>query len=337
MTTSEVLLRVRDLAVDYRVPGGAPLRAVDGVSFTVRRGETLGLVGESGCGKSSTARAVMMLRRPTGGRIEFDGQDLARLPARQLRRLRPQLQMIFQDPASSLNPRRTVAAIVAEGLAAHRHPRPWTRLVDDALSAVGLDPEAVGHRRPTELSGGQCQRVALARALVLAPALVVCDEPVSALDVSVQAQILNLLEDTRRRHRLSLLFIAHDLAVVKQVSDRVGVMYLGRICELAPAEQLYRQPRHPYTRALLDAVPLLEPVPPSGAIAAPGSIAVPGTVPTPGTASTPGEPPSPLRPPSGCRFRTRCDRARDRCAEETPPLHPVTEDHQVACHYPLPG
>ncbi|MCK9922406.1 ABC transporter ATP-binding protein [Frankia sp. AgPm24] len=319
MTGSDVLLRVRDLVVDHRAPGGTTLRAVDGISFTIRRGETLGLVGESGCGKSSTAQAVLMLRRPTGGRVEFDGQDLARLSPRPLRRLRPRLQLVFQDAASSLNPRRTAAAIVAEGLAAHRFPRPWDRLVDDALSSVGLDPRTIGHRRPGELSGGQCQRVALARALVLSPALVVCDEPVSALDVSVQAQILNLLEDVRRQHGLSLLFIAHDLAVVRQISDRVGVMYRGRLCELAPAERLYRRPRHPYTRTLLDAVPRLD--------GGPGPAAQAGRADPGGSGSSP-------RPPRGCRFRSRCPQAQDRCAEVVPLLRPVAADHQVACHFP---
>ncbi|ABW12862.1 oligopeptide/dipeptide ABC transporter, ATPase subunit [Parafrankia sp. EAN1pec] len=316
MTEPDVLLRVRDLVVEYRAPGRGTVQAVSGVSFSVRRGETLGLVGESGCGKSSTARAVMMLRRPTAGHVEFDGQELTALSARRLRGVRPHLQMIFQDPASSLSPRRTVGEIVADGLAVHRFPRPWDRLVEEALSAVGLDPAAVARRRPSELSGGQCQRVALARALVLSPSLLVCDEPVSALDVSVQAQILNLLEDTRRDRRLSLLFIAHDLAVVRQVSDRVGVMYLGRICELAPADDLYARPRHPYTRMLLEAVPSLD------------GAAEETDVPEP------GELPSPLRPPSGCRFRTRCPRARPRCAAEQPALRMVVPDHQVACHYP---
>ncbi|OAA19786.1 peptide/nickel transport system ATP-binding protein [Frankia sp. EI5c] len=346
MSEPDVLLRVRDLVVEYRAAGRGTLRAVSGVSFSVHRGETLGLVGESGCGKSSTARAVMMLRRPTAGQVEFDGQDLTALSGRQLRKVRPHLQMIFQDPASSLSPRRTVADLVADGLAVHRHPRPWTARVEETLSAVGLDPSAVAHRRPHELSGGQCQRVALARALVLAPALLVCDEPVSALDVSVQAQILNLLADTKLRHRLSLLFIAHDLAVVKQVSDRVGVMYLGTICELAPAEELYAQPRHPYTRLLLDAVPSVDDVPagrgaPAGG-RAPASPAA-GGMPTAGghsgeraggAVTEPPELPSPLRPPSGCRFRTRCPQARPRCAEEEPAPRPVAPGHQVACHYP---
>ncbi|MCM3924321.1 ATP-binding cassette domain-containing protein, partial [Frankia sp. AiPs1] len=281
MTGEDRLLQVRDLVVEYPGPRGSTVRAVRGVSFSIRRGETLGLVGESGCGKSSTARAVMMLRRPTAGQVEFDGHDLARLPGRELRRVRPRLQMIFQDPASSLNPRRTVADLVAEGLAVHRLPGSPQRQVADALTAVGLDPATIGPRRPFELSGGQCQRVALARVLVLRPELVVCDEPVSALDVSVQAQILNLLADTRRLRRLSLLFIAHDLAVVRQVSDRVGVMYLGRICEIAPVEKLYAQPRHPYTQALLAAVPSLDGAPPSSA------------APPPPGAPAAEEPPSP--------------------------------------------
>jgi peptide/nickel transport system ATP-binding protein len=315
----DVLLRVEDLVVEYDVSRRRQrktVHAVSGLSFDVRRGETLGLVGESGCGKSTTGRAIMMLTRPTSGQIVLEGQDLAQLSPKSLRSTRSHLQMIFQDPFSSLNARRKVRDIVAEGLSITKAPKPWDGRVDEALLAVGLDPEVVRDRRPRELSGGQCQRIAIARALLLDPTLVVCDEPVSALDVSIQAQILNLLEDMKRRYNLTLLFIAHDLAVVKNASDRVAVMYLGKLCEIAPSETLYRDPEHPYTQALLSAIPNPDSTVPEDPMRISGDL------------------PSPLSPPSGCRFRTRCPRAQERCELEEPEVRRVGEDHFVACHFP---
>lgn len=316
--SDDTLLRVEHLVVEYGA-AGRKVHAVSDVSFEVRRGETLGLVGESGCGKSTTARAAMMLIRPTSGTVHFDGQELNRLSGRELRRVRRRLQIIFQDPISSLNARRRVRDIVAEGLSITGAPKPWQPKVDAALASVGLDPDVVGERRPGQLSGGQCQRVAIARALVLDPALIVCDEPVSALDVSVQAQIMNLLEDMKERYGLSLVFIAHDLAVVKNISDRVAVMFLGKMCEIGPADELYSNPQHPYTQALLDAVPDPDP----DAVERPLRLH--------------GDLPSPTDPPSGCRFRTRCPRATDRCADEGPGMRPVGPDHWVACHFPGPA
>jgi peptide/nickel transport system ATP-binding protein len=316
------LLRVRDLSVEFRVPDGRTVHAVSGISFNIRQGETLGLVGESGCGKSSAARALMQLPPPTGGEVWFQGVDLAAQSGAALRRMRPHLQMIFQDPIASLNPRRKVADIVAAPLRVNRRlpeaeigPR-----VAAMLEAVGLDPGLALDRRPHEFSGGQCQRISIARAVILEPALLICDEPVSSLDVSVQAQILNLLREMKARMGLTMLFISHDLAVVKNVSDRVAVMYLGRICELAPSETLYRAPAHPYTAALLSAIPLPDP-----------------TQPLKPVQLTASDLPSPMDPPSGCRFRTRCPRAEPRCAAEVPLPREIAPDHQVACHFPLPG
>jgi peptide/nickel transport system ATP-binding protein len=319
---SDVLLRVEDLVVEFRAEGGK-VKAVSGISLDLLPGETLGLVGESGCGKSTTGRAVMQLPRPTSGTVRFDGIELTALKGNALRETRPQLQMIFQDPISSLNPRRKVGDIVAEGLeiwnigdAASR-----TAKVDEVLGAVGLDPDTARHRRPHEFSGGQCQRISIARAVITDPKLIICDEPVSALDVSVQAQILNLLEEMKERYNLTMLFIAHDLAVVKNVSDRVAVMYLGKLCEVGAPDLLYAQPAHPYTAALLASIPVPDP----------GS-------PPDETQVLSGEIPSNLNPPSGCRFRTRCPRAQERCAEEEPQIRNVGPDQYVACHFPLtPG
>jgi peptide/nickel transport system ATP-binding protein len=313
----DVVLGVDDLVVEYKAGAGKQVHAVSGVSLDVLRGETLGLVGESGCGKSSIARAIMMLTRPTSGRIQFDGRDLTKIPSGELRRTRRRLQMIFQNPTSSLNARRTIRNIVAEGLSINRIPKPWDDRIDEALLAVGLDPSVVNNRHPRELSGGQCQRVAIARALVLDPDVVVCDEPVSALDVSIQAQIINLLEAMKERYSLTLVFIAHDLVVVKNVSDRVGVMYLGKLCEIAPSDELYTHPRHPYTQALLSAIPEPDPFVEERPMLATGDL------------------PSPLTPPSGCRFRTRCPRAQERCAQEEPTIKAVGDDHYVACHFPI--
>jgi peptide/nickel transport system ATP-binding protein len=319
---TDALLRVEDLVVEFRARGGT-VHAVSGISLDILAGETLGLVGESGCGKSTTGRAVMQLPRPTSGSVRFDGVELTELKGAALRRRRPQLQMIFQDPISSLNPRRRVGDIVAEGLdiwdvgdAESRRAK-----VDETLDAVGLDPATARSRRPHEFSGGQCQRISIARAVVTDPKLIICDEPVSALDVSVQAQILNLLEDMKQSYGLTLIFIAHDLAVVKNISDRVAVMYLGKLCEVGAPDVLYAQPAHPYTAALLAAIPVPDPGTP------PDDARVLG-----------GEIPSNLNPPSGCRFRTRCPKAQDRCAEEEPVIRDVGPDQYVACHFPLaPG
>ena len=312
------LLRVENLVAEYRT-GGHIVHAVSDVSFDVERGETLGLVGESGCGKSTLSRAVLQLSRPTAGRVLFEGVDLVEQSGAALRRLRRRLQIVFQDPIASLNPRRRVRDIVAEPLIIHRLGDRAAReaKVRDVLSAVGLDPDLVVQRRPHEFSGGQCQRISIARTLVLEPDLVICDEPVSALDVSIRAQIINLLEEMKARYGLTLIFIAHDLAVVKAVSDRVAVMYLGRLCEIGSTERVFRHPAHPYTRVLLDAIPVPDPEAP-----------VPETVPI-------GEPPSPITPPSGCRFRTRCPKAEQRCANEMPELRELARGQFAACHFPL--
>ena len=298
------------------------VHAVDDVSFELRRGETLGLVGESGCGKSTTGKAIMQMPRPTSGTVAFEGEALTSLKGEALRQTRPTMQMIFQDPISSLNPRRKVGDIIGEPL------RVWGRgdaderekKVREVLEAVGIDPDAAMPRRPHQFSGGQCQRISIARALMLDPRVIICDEPVSALDVSVQAQILNLLEDMKARYGLTLIFIAHDLAVVKNVSDRVAVMYLGKVCEVGPPDTLYEEPAHHYTAALLSAIPV--PDPEAERLDA-GGIG--------------GELPSPLDPPSGCRFRTRCPEAQERCAAEEPLMREVGVNHFVACHFPRIG
>ena len=312
----DALLRVEDLVVEHRSPQGV-VKAVSGVSFDVRRGETLGIVGESGCGKSSVARAVMQLPSPNSGQVTLGDEPLVGLPERRLRRTRARMQMIFQDPISSLNPLRRVETIVAEGLALWDPKGDHAVVVDGLLEAVGLDPVTDRKRRPHQFSGGQCQRICIARALALQPDVVICDEPVSALDVSVQAQIVNLLAEMKQRYGLTLLFIAHDLAVVKQVSDRVIVMYLGKTCEVAGSDRLFEAPAHPYTAALIEAIPNPDPRAPIG------------------EAALAGEVPSPVDPPSGCRFRTRCPRATERCAAEEPTMRAVGEGHFVACHHPL--
>jgi peptide/nickel transport system ATP-binding protein len=316
------LLRVEDLVVEFPAGPRHKVYAVSGISLDVREGETLGLVGESGCGKSTTGKAIMQLPRPTAGSVVFDTQDLTQLKGDNLRKTRPSLQMIFQDPISSLNPRRTVGDIIAEPMKVWKTGDDKQRdaKVREVLEAVGIDPDAAAGRRPHQFSGGQCQRISIARALMLDPKVIICDEPVSALDVSVQAQILNLLEDMKARYGLTLIFIAHDLAVVKNVSDRVAVMYLGKLCEYAGPDDLYDNPAHHYTKALLASIP--EPDP-SKSQAEQGGIA--------------GEIPSPMAPPSGCRFRTRCPMAQERCAEEEPTMREVAPNHFVACHYPLFG
>ncbi|TKW79444.1 MAG: ATP-binding cassette domain-containing protein [Bradyrhizobium icense] len=312
------LLKVENLVVEYSV-GGKTVHAVSDVNLDIARGETLGLVGESGCGKSTLGRAVLQLRRPQSGKVLFDGNDLTAMRGEALRKMRRRVQLIFQDPIASLNPRRRIGDIVAEPLiiAGVKDPQKRHQMVSDVLAAVGLDPALVMGRLPHEFSGGQCQRICIARALVLNPEFIVCDEPVSALDVSIRAQILNLLEEMKTRYGLTLLFIAHDLAVVKVVSDRVAVMYLGRLCEVGPSEQLFAKPAHPYTALLIEAIPVPDPdMRPAEAIAV-------------------GEPPSPIAPPSGCRFRTRCPRADARCATEVPELRMVAAGQYAACHYPL--
>ena len=316
--SGEPLLAVDDLVVEYPV-GKKIVHAVSGVSLQIARGETLGLVGESGCVNSTLGRAVLQLRRPTAGRVLFDGHDLTMMRGDALRMMRRRVQLIFQDPIASLNPRRKIGDIVAEPLviAGVKDPEKRKQLVDEVLSAVGLDPTLVVGRLPHEFSGGQCQRICIARALILNPEFIVCDEPVSALDVSIRAQILNLLEEMKVRFGLTLLFIAHDLAVVKAVSDRVAVMYLGRLCEVGPSEQLFARPAHPYTALLIEAIPVPDP-----------DVRPTETVPV-------GEPPSPIAPPSGCRFRTRCPRADQRCSDEVPELRAVAPGQFVACHHPL--
>jgi peptide/nickel transport system ATP-binding protein len=316
--TGDPLLKVEHLVVEYAV-GGNIVHAVSDVSLEVARGETLGLVGESGCGKSTLGRAVLQLCQAVSGRVLFDGQDLTAMHGDTLRKMRQRVQLIFQDPVASLNPRRRIGDIIAEPLviAGVKDPKKCQELVHEVLSAVGLDPPLVIGRLPHEFSGGQCQRICIARALVLNPEFIVCDEPVSALDVSIRAQILNLLEEMKARYGLTLLFIAHDLAVVKAVSDRVAVMYLGRLCEVGPSEQLFTKPAHPYTALLIEAIPMPDP-----------DVRPAETVPV-------GEPPSPISPPSGCRFRTRCPRADQRCSDEMPELRAVAPGQFVACHHPL--
>jgi len=320
---SEAVLSVRDLRVHFTLRGerwfGPPhvLRAVDGVSFDLPRGETLGVVGESGCGKSTVARAVLGLVPVTAGAVRFAGEDLARLPPARLREQRRHLQIIFQDPLASLDPRMTVGQIITEPVRAFL-PRMAkeerrARLLD-MMRHVGLLPEHI-NRYPHEFSGGQAQRIGIARALILRPDVVICDEPVSALDVSIKAQIVNLLADLQAEFGVSLLFIAHDLASVRHVSHRILVLYLGKVMELAPWDEIYRAPRHPYTQALIQAIPPADPRRARTRPARPLS----------------GEPPSPITPPSGCVFRTRCAHAVERCAQEVPLLRQVGAS-LVACH-----
>jgi peptide/nickel transport system ATP-binding protein len=318
ISSSDPLLKVDNLVVEYPV-GSRTVHAVSGVSLEIARGETLGLVGESGCGKSTLGRAVLQLRKPVSGQVLFDGHDLTAMQGDTLRKMRQRVQLIFQDPIASLNPRRRIGDIIAEPLVISgvKDPQKRKQLVCDALTAVGLDPELVIARLPHEFSGGQCQRICIARALVLNPDFIICDEPVSALDVSIRAQILNLLEEMKGRYGLTLLFIAHDLAVVKAVSDRVAVMYLGRLCEVGPSEQLFARPAHPYTALLIEAIPMPDP-----------DVRPAESVPV-------GEPPSPIAPPSGCRFRTRCPRADQQCVTEMPELRRLAPGQFAACHHPL--
>ncbi len=314
-------LTVENLVVEFPVTGGV-VHAVSDLSIDVLPGETLGILGESGCGKSSAGRALMQLPAPTSGRVLLGDAELTALKKNDMRRARAKMQMIMQDPVSALNPRRKVKDLVAEGLEVWGFEgKDRAKFVDDLLSSVGLDPAVVRDRRPHELSGGQCQRVCIARSLALDPDVLICDEPVSSLDVSVQAQVLNLLEETRERYDLSMIFIAHDVAVVKNISDRVMVMYLGKTCEVIPSDDMQNKALHPYTRLLLASVPS----------AADAQARAAGEA----TAEAPVkdvELPSPLNPPSGCRFRTRCPLATEQCAAEEPVLREMRPGQFVACH-----
>jgi peptide/nickel transport system ATP-binding protein len=329
--STENLLEVSGLEKHFPITKGllkrriGAVHAVDGIDLTVRAGETLGLVGESGCGKSTAGRLFTRILEPTGGTIMFEGRDVSHLSANAMRPLRRDVQMIFQDPYSSLNPRHTVGSIIAAPLQVQQIPTPQglKKSVQDLLSLVGLSPEHY-NRYPHEFSGGQRQRIGIARALALRPKLIVADEPVSALDVSIQAQVVNLLEDLQKEFDLTYVFIAHDLSVVRHISDRVAVMYLGKIMEIADRDSLYARPRHPYTVALMSAVPVPDPA--RRVRAQRERVLLTGDV------------PSPVDPPSGCRFRTRCWKAQEICATEVPALVARVGDpatHQVACHFPV--
>jgi peptide/nickel transport system ATP-binding protein len=324
---SDVVLEVRDLVVEFPVGRGDIVHAVSGLDLQLMAGETLGILGESGCGKSTAGRAIMQLPPPTSGSVRFNGTELTELAPRMVRRKRARMQMIMQDPISSLNPRRKVKDLVAEGLSiwgfdpALNDGKDKDTVVRELLEAVGLEPDVVWDRRPHELSGGQCQRVCIARALMMRPRVMICDEPVSSLDVSVQAQILNLLEETKERFSLSMVFIAHDVSVVKNISDRVMVLYLGKACEIVPSDAMHVTSVHPYTRMLLASIPGAE------------TEADADASPLLDTSTRATELPSPLNPPSGCRFRTRCPLATELCASEEPRLREIAPGHLVACHH----
>ena len=327
-STGENLVEVRDLVKHFPITRGilfqkqvGAVRAVDGLSFDVKRGEALGIVGETGCGKSTTARLMNRLLEPTSGSIKVEGQEIAGLSRKQLKPMRSEIQMIFQDPYSSLNPRKTVGAIISEPFIIHKQKTgkgERKQAVHDLMEQVGLNPEHY-NRYPHEFSGGQRQRIGVARALALQPKMIIADEPVSALDVSIQAQILNLLRDLQREYDLTLVLISHDLSVVRHMCDRIAVMYLGKSVELADNEVLYSYPRHPYTGALLSAVPVPDP-----AVARRKQRAVPG-----------GDVPSPSNPPPACRFHTRCPKMQQICAEDEPLLEPHGAGNLTACHFPL--
>lgn len=320
----EVLLAVDDLQMHFPITRGiifqrqvGAIKAVDGISFDLYRGETLGLVGESGCGKSTTGRAILQLHRPTGGSVQFEGRELTKTKGEELRKTRRRMQMIFQDPYASLNPRMTVGSIIGEPLEVHNigsTRKERQERVQELLKIVGLNPVFV-NRYPHEFSGGQRQRIGIARALAVNPAFIVCDEPISALDVSIQAQIINLLEDLQDELNLTYLFIAHDLSVVRHISDRIAVMYLGKIVELADRDELYENPMHPYTQALLSAVPIPDP-------------AIEGRR---QRIILEGDVPSPANPPKGCHFCTRCPKVMDICREQEPPFKDYGNGHFVAC------
>lgn len=319
MTDSSTILDIANLVVTFDGRRGKRVHAVSDVSFQIDAGKTLGLVGESGCGKSSIARAVMQLPPPASGSVLFCGEDLTQIDRDRLRRLRPEFQMIFQDSVSALNPRRKVGETIAMPLrmAGGVSRKERIEKAREMMSAVGLNPALFDHR-PFQFSGGQCQRIQIARALMTEPRLLICDEPVSSLDVSIQAQILNLLERLRTNYGLTMLLISHDMAVVKNVCDQVAVMYLGKLCELAPTEALYRQPAHPYTAVLISAIPSLD------ACRAFSRVK-----------PTSAEMPSPIDPPSGCRFHTRCPQARPRCGKMAPSFQKIAAGRRVACHFPL--
>jgi oligopeptide transport system ATP-binding protein len=322
---NDILVEVQDLKVYFPVAVGSlikrkigDIKAVDGVSFSIRRGETLGLVGESGSGKTTTGNALLQLDRPTGGKIFFEGQDITGVDKKEIRKLRRRMQIIFQDPFSSLDPRMKVSDIIGEPLVIHGMAGSRAEYRDqtaDLLKVVGLDP-SMGDRYPHEFSGGQRQRIGVARALAVKPSFIVCDEPVSALDVSIQAQIINLLEDLQEQFNLTYLFIAHDLAVVRHISDRIAVMYLGELVEIASRMDLYHNPLHPYTRALLSAVPIANPTVESKR----EHIILKGEV------------PSPLFPPRGCHFHPRCESAKEVCSNLTPQMKDIAPGHWVTCH-----
>ena len=316
--TGNIVLSVEDLVVEFALSKKTAVQAVSGISFDLIQGETLSIVGESGCGKSTLGKAILSLLPVTSGSVMFAGSDMTKIDKEAVRNLRPQMQMIFQDPISSLDPRYTVRQLVSEPLEI------WSRgsaeeqsvKVDELLNSVGIDPAIAGDRKAYEFSGGQCQRISIARSLALEPKLLICDEPVSALDVSIQAQILNILQEMKERYGLSLLFISHDLSVVRAISDRIVVMYLGKVCEVSTPDELSEKPRHHYTHALVSSVPIPDPTIKNR------------------RAILQGEPPSPTNPPSGCRFRTRCPAATDLCASEEPQLREVAQGQFVACHHP---
>jgi oligopeptide transport system ATP-binding protein len=324
MAEKEILLKVDHLVKHFPIKKGiifqkqvGAVHAVDDISFFVYKGETLGLVGESGCGKSTTGRTILQLHKPTSGQVVFDGEDMVTLKGDKMRKMRRKIQMIFQDPYASLNPRMTVGEIIGEPMMIHNicQGKELQDRVEHYLSMVGLNP-AFYNRYPHEFSGGQRQRIGVARAMALEPKMVICDEPISALDVSIQAQVVNLLEDLQRDMGLTYLFIAHDLSMVRHISNRVAVMYLGIIVELADRDELYHHPLHPYTQALLSAVPIPDPL----AEEKRKRIILQGDV------------PSPVNPPSGCRFRTRCPLAAEICSQQKPEFREVGPDHFVACH-----
>jgi len=322
---NEILVEVQDLKMHFPITQGiviqrqiGAVKAVDGISFFVRRGETLGLVGESGCGKSTTGRCIVQLYRPTSGSVYFEGQDLTKIKGQKLRSMRRNMQMIFQDPYASLNPRMTVGNIIGEPIEIHKlasNKKEREERVQELLRIVGLNPY-MSNRYPHEFSGGQRQRIGVARALAVEPRFIVCDEPISALDVSIQAQIINLLEELQEKFSLTYLFIAHDLSVVRHISNRVAVMYLGKLVELTTRKELYDNPLHPYSQALLSAVPIPDPVVEEKR----QRIILTGDV------------PSPVNPPSGCRFHTRCPQAIDICKEQDPEFYDRGNGHSVACH-----
>lgn len=316
---SETLIEVKDLSKHYKISRKLVLKAVDNVSFEIKRGETFGLVGESGCGKTTCGRTLINLYSPTSGQVLYDGQDISQMPKSKILDYKKRIQMIFQDPYSSLNPRMTISELIAQGLNIHfkMTKKEQEEKVNALMADVGLT-EAFGNRFAHELSGGQRQRVGIARALAVSPEFIVCDEPISALDVSIQAQIINLLIKLQKERKLTYLFISHDLSMVKHISDRVGVMYLGHMVEIAPSLSLFDKPLHPYTQMLLSAIPEAEPDPTKRK----KSVKIEGEV------------PSPITPPPGCKFSSRCAYAKAQCKSEVPMLKEIKPDHFVACHFP---